>query len=70
MRVTATDKAGFSGSSPENLATWSMPTADFHARQARFALRPTERAAVARRPRFYTMPWLRRSNAPSDGFLP
>ena len=70
MREIATNEAGFSGSSPEAPAAWLMPTTDFRARQTRFALRPAERATVARRSLFYTMPWLRQSNAHSDDFLP
>ena len=54
----------------ETPTAWSMPTADFRTRQYRFALSPTERATVDRRPRFYTMPWLRRADQPDTDQIP
>lgn len=46
-----------------------IPTAAFLAHRAACLLTPAERTAIARRPRFYSMPWLILAEQNTD-FLP
>ena len=54
----------------EEASAPGLSTAQFHARQFLLSLTPTERAAVATRPRFHSMPWLRPAGQDNTDELP
>ena len=72
MGASVIDEAEQAGPSPEAPdAVWRVPSHVFRSRQAGFFLSPAQRAAVARRRRFYSMPYLRRADKPNpDDLLP
>ena len=45
-------------------------TTDFRTRMFWQSLSPTRRAEIARRPRMYSIPWIRRADEPDEDDLP